>query len=74
MLLGFLIVGCAIENTKSENNGISNIKKEPEEKMIGVVNNYKDEAEAIKENKIINQPRKIVTNISGNRIFKGNSH
>ena len=65
LLLVFLIVGCATENIESEKNGISNINKKPEEKMIGVVKNYKDEAEAIKENKVINQPGKIITNISG---------
>ena len=65
LLFAFLIVGCARENIESEKNDISNINKEPEEKMIGVVKNYKDEAEAIKENKVINQPGKIITNISG---------
>ena len=65
LLLTSLIVGCDKENIESENNDTSNIKKEPEEKMIGVVKNYQDEAEAIKENKVIHQSKKIITNLSG---------
>ena len=33
--------------------------------MIGVVRNYEDEAEAIKENKVIKQSEKIITNRNG---------
>jgi len=61
------IFGCTTEAPVVENIEVLAVenKKKPEEKMIGVARSYEDEAQAIKENKIIDQPKKIITNTNG---------